>query len=155
MSGYYNKITVFPLIIAPSASTYFKGPFPLSDCDCESEVASNWVLVISMELFTSSDMKHQRKISRSQSLSGNGLLGVALIKNIKTDLILQINVLQENRVNTIKKQLLQYNFMFSVSFIRLCCRKWGKYEYLVIYFALPKRRGAIIRGGVIFRRIQY
>ena len=51
-----------------------KGPFPLSDFDCESDVANNWVLVISMELFPSSDMKHQMKISYllSQSLSVNG-----------------------------------------------------------------------------------
>ena len=38
------------------------GPFPLGDCDCENDVANNWVLVISMELFTPSHMKHQRKI---------------------------------------------------------------------------------------------
>ena len=48
----------------------------LSDCDCESVVAKNWVLVISMEPFTSSDITHQRKNSRSlsQSLSVNGPL---------------------------------------------------------------------------------
>ena len=51
-----------------------RGPFPQSEW--ERDVANNWVLVISMELFTSSDMKHQRKIlySLSQSLSVNGLL---------------------------------------------------------------------------------
>ena len=50
-----------------------KDPFPLSDCDCD--VANNWVLLISLQPFTSSDMKHQRKISpsQSQSLSGNDL----------------------------------------------------------------------------------
>ena len=41
-----------------------KGPFPLSDC--ESDVANNWVLMISMELFTFSDMIHQGKIWLSQ-----------------------------------------------------------------------------------------
>ena len=50
--------------------TKAKGSFPLSDCDCD--VANNWVLLVSMQLFTSSDVKHQRKISHSQSLSGNG-----------------------------------------------------------------------------------
>ena len=51
-----------------------QGPFTLSDC--ESDVANNWVLLVSMQLFTSSDIKHQRKISRSllQSLSANGPL---------------------------------------------------------------------------------
>ena len=47
-----------------------KGPVPLSDCDCD--VANNWVLLLSMQPFTSSDAKHQRKISQSQLLSGNG-----------------------------------------------------------------------------------
>ena len=47
-----------------------KGPSPLSDCDCD--VANNWVLLVSVQPFTSSDTKHQRKISRSQSLSGKG-----------------------------------------------------------------------------------
>ena len=46
-----------------SGYTFFKRPFPLSDCDCdcdcESDFANNWVLVISM--------KNQRKISRSLS----------------------------------------------------------------------------------------
>ena len=45
---------------------------PRNDCDCD--VADNWVLLISVQAFTSSDMKHRRKISGSlsQSLSGNG-----------------------------------------------------------------------------------
>ena len=47
-----------------------KGPFPMSDCDCD--VANNWVLLVSMQPFTSTGVKHQRKISRSQSLSGKG-----------------------------------------------------------------------------------
>ena len=47
-----------------------KGPFPLSDCDCD--VANNWVLLVSVQPFTSSDAKHQKSISQSQSLSGKG-----------------------------------------------------------------------------------
>ena len=49
-------------------------PFTLSDC--QSEVAHNWVLLVSKELFTSSYTKHQRKTSLSQSLSGYGPLTV-------------------------------------------------------------------------------
>ena len=51
-----------------------KDPFPLSDCDCDCDVANNWVLLVSVQPFTSSDTKHQRKILRSQlqSLSGKG-----------------------------------------------------------------------------------
>ena len=52
-----------------------KGPFTLSDYNCESDVADIWVLFISMELFTFSEaVKDQRKImcSLSQWLSVNG-----------------------------------------------------------------------------------
>ena len=53
---------------------YTKALFTLNDYDCENDAAKNWVLLVSMQLFASSDMKHQRKISRSlsQSLSVNG-----------------------------------------------------------------------------------
>ena len=38
-----------------------EGPFTLSDYHCENEVANNWVLLDSLELFTSSDVKNQIK----------------------------------------------------------------------------------------------
>ena len=51
-----------------------KGRFTLRYCDCESDVANSWVLLGSIELFTYSNVIHQRKISRSllQPLSVNG-----------------------------------------------------------------------------------
>ena len=52
-----------------SGSSGTKGPFTLNDCVCESDITNNWVLSVSMELFTSSDITHQWKISFSQSLS--------------------------------------------------------------------------------------
>ena len=38
------------------------GLFALSDCNCESDIANNWVLLVSMELFTSSDVKYHMKL---------------------------------------------------------------------------------------------
>ena len=80
VKSYFNEI-LFPIdfrvsslhIIChklPNWAHARKGQFPLSDCDCD--VGKNWVLLLSMELFTSSDIKFQRKISQSQSLNGNG-----------------------------------------------------------------------------------
>ena len=57
------------------------GSFTLSDCDCESNVAINWVLLVSVQLFTPSDVTHQRKILRllSQSLRVNRPLNKTLL----------------------------------------------------------------------------
>ena len=53
-----------------------EGPFVL--CDCQSNAANNSVLLFSMELLISSDVKNQNKISLLQSLSVNGPLIVRL-----------------------------------------------------------------------------
>ena len=60
-------------------STY-KRPLTLSDYDCENDVTNNWVLLISIELLTSGDVKHERKISCSllQSLNVIRLLEINL-----------------------------------------------------------------------------
>ena len=39
------------------------GLFTLSDGDCESDVANNWVRLVSDELFTFGDVKHKILIS--------------------------------------------------------------------------------------------
>ena len=56
-----------------------KGPFTLSDCDCESDFANNYVLLVSTELFTSSDVKEENEISRPFSrvndVNGPSFLG--------------------------------------------------------------------------------
>ena len=44
-----------------------KDPLTLSDSNCENDVANNWVLLVSTELFTSSDIKDQKKILCSLS----------------------------------------------------------------------------------------
>ena len=48
-----------------------KGPFTVSVCVRDCDIASKWVPLISMELFTVSDTKHQRKKSQTQSLTVN------------------------------------------------------------------------------------
>ena len=53
----------------PICDTACRGPFTLSDY--ESDVANIWVLLISTELFPSSDMKHEREISQSLSVNGS------------------------------------------------------------------------------------
>ena len=44
-----------------------KGLFTVSFCVCDCDVANKWIPLISMELFTSSDAKHQRKRSNTNA----------------------------------------------------------------------------------------
>ena len=56
--------------------TFLRCLGPFTPGDCKSDVVNNWVLLVFVELFTSSDVKHQRKFlhSLSQSLSLNRFL---------------------------------------------------------------------------------
>ena len=61
-----------------------KGPFTVIVSANDCNVASKWVPLISVALFTLNDAKHQRKKMQMQmqSLTVNGLLNDSLLKTI-------------------------------------------------------------------------